>query len=43
MFNVIFDFQDELIAWWQRTLTSGQVPMEERLTFKLEEREKLGF
>lgn len=35
--------EDELIAWWQRTLTSGQVPMEDRLTFKLEEREKLGF
>lgn len=35
--------EDELIAWWQRTLTSGRVPMEEGLTSKLEEREKLGF
>ncbi|KAL4590323.1 hypothetical protein LXL04_003251 [Taraxacum kok-saghyz] len=35
--------EDELIAWWQRNLTRGQVPMDEGLTSKLEERKKLGF
>ncbi|XP_071697755.1 uncharacterized protein [Rutidosis leptorrhynchoides] len=35
--------EDELIAWWRTTLTSGDAPIEKNLTSKLEERKKLGF